>query len=100
MSRLYEGIVESFPQALLQLYIFMQRADGAIDILLFASIITSILSLAAGVSQFEQWNVENDKKYYIPMFSKYFIVSQIFHVSLKYLLWGMILLVTRNAGFW
>ena len=76
VTRLFEGMVESAPQALLQLYIVLKRADGVIDnddILLFASIGTSVLSMAVGVSQFEKWDVKDRKLYFILTFSKYFI---------------------------
>ena len=49
-TRLFEGMVESAPQSLLQLYIVLKRADGVIDgedVLLFASIGTSVVSMAA-----------------------------------------------------
>ena len=47
LARVFEGMIESAPQSLLQLYIVLKRADGDTTILLlFASIGTSVLSMA------------------------------------------------------
>lgn len=67
ITRLFEGMIESAPQALLQLYIVLKRADGVIDtndILFFASIGTSVLSMAVGVSQFEKWEAKNSSLFF------------------------------------
>ena len=78
-----EGMVESAPQSLLQLYIVLKRADGVIDgndVLLFASIGTSVVSMAVGVSQFERWMVKDEKKYVIPLFSRYNVALNAYHL--------------------
>eukprot|EP00945_MAST-04E_sp_MAST-4E-sp1_P006680 g6680.t1 len=82
-TRLFEGMVESAPQSLLQLYIVLKRADGVIDgndVLLFASIGTSVVSMAVGVSQFERWYVKDDKDYVIPLFSRYNVALNAYHM--------------------
>eukprot|EP00945_MAST-04E_sp_MAST-4E-sp1_P000065 g65.t1 len=82
-TRLFEGMVESAPQSLLQLYIVLKRADGVIDgedVLLFASIGTSVVSMAVGVSQFERWSVKGDRKYVIPLFSRYNVALNTYHM--------------------
>ncbi len=82
-TRLFEGMVESAPQSLLQLYMVLKRADGVIDgddILLFASIGTSVVSMAVGVSQFERWMVKDEKKYVIPLFSRYNVALNAYHL--------------------
>ena len=85
-TRFVEAMAESTPQALLQLYIVLKRADGVIDtndMLVFASIGTSFLSMAVGLSQFEKWHVNNStdmKEYFIPTFSKYFIALNVYHL--------------------
>jgi hypothetical protein len=83
MTRLFEGMVESGPQSLLQLYIVLKRADGVIDgddVLLFASIGTSVVSMAVGVSQCERWGVKDNKSYFIPLFSKYNVALNAYHL--------------------
>ena len=78
-TRLFEGMIESAPQALLQLYIVLRRTDG-VDSVFFASLAASLLSMAAGVSQFEQYDVETKQNLHIPTCSKYFTALFAYHL--------------------
>ena len=82
-TRFLEAMFESSPQSLLQLYIVLKRADGVIDgddALLFASIGTSVVSIAVGLSQFERWLAQNKKEYFIPLFSRYNVALNAYHL--------------------
>ena len=48
--------------------------------LVFASIGTSVLSMAVGLSQYEKCIVEDREKFFVPTFSKYFIALNVYHL--------------------
>ena len=76
-SRLFEALVESSAQSLLQLYIAMKhsrRTGDSVqyeDMLLYVSIFTSVVSNAFGTWGFERWFVKKEMDIDIPKYSKY-----------------------------
>ena len=82
--RYMEGIIESCPESLLQLFILL-RLSGSISSSerynIMLSLFISTLSLTFGVSNYEKWTAKFEGHYVISYNSKYFIFLTLFRFT-------------------
>ena len=93
-ARVFEALVESGPQTLLQLFVALKRGNDtsraldSTDVLLFGSIGCSILSVALGLANFERTTAFRGmlegyptNQLFIPTWSRYYAALVLYRLS-------------------